>query len=149
MARVHQYSIQGTWSGDRTSVGHLESAGLSVSFSIPGDLGGPGEGTNPEELLLGAAAGCYLITLCTLLTNRGIPFVRIDLTSQGYFEYDRGLRFDRLEHRPVLVFEQPVDEARILSLAEHAEHACMVSSALRGNVAVSVHPEIRVQSVSR
>ncbi|MBX5435641.1 MAG: OsmC family protein [Alicyclobacillaceae bacterium] len=149
MATVHTYTVRSTWTGDRNGSGQLDADHLSASFSVPGNLGGPGLGTNPEELLVSAAAGCYLITLCTLLTNRQIPFIRIELTSHGYFEFDRGLRFDRMEHHPVLVFDHPVDDERIIALAEHAEHACMVSSALRGNVSVTVHPQIRVQSASR
>ncbi|MCL6594458.1 MAG: OsmC family protein, partial [Alicyclobacillus sp.] len=115
-------------------------------LSVPANLGGPGVGTNPEALLLAAANGCYLITLSKLLHNRGIPFLRIEVTSEGRVEHDGGLRFDEIVHRPTVVVEHADDEARILVLAEHAEHACMVSSALRGNVKVRVEPQVRVQA---
>lgn len=124
----------------------MTSAGFTTDISIPANLGGPGVGTNPEELLLGAAAGCYLITLCTLLTNRGVRYTHIDLQSRGFVEDDHGLRFDRIEHHPVIVVDTDASEEKVRQLALHAEHACMVSSALRGNVVVSVVPEVRVQA---
>jgi peroxiredoxin-like protein len=119
---------------------------LTTDISIPANLGGPGVGTNPEELLLGAAAGCYLMTLCTLLTNRGISYSKIELHSEGYVEDDHGLRFDRIEHHPTIVVDAGTDEAMVKRLALHAEHACMVASALRGNVVVQVVPTIQVQT---
>ncbi|GGJ12378.1 hypothetical protein GCM10010885_22190 [Alicyclobacillus cellulosilyticus] len=146
MASIHTYTVRGAWTGDKFSVGRITSEGLTAQFSIPNDLGGPGVGTNPEELLLSAAAGCYLITLSAILSNRRIPFARIDLESVGYVENDRGLRFDRIEHRPTIVLDRPYDEEQLITLAEHAEHACMVSSAVRGNVAVHVSPRVIVEA---
>lgn len=102
--------------------------------------------TSPEELLLSAAAGCYLITLKTLLENRQIPVVSIELTSEALIHNDGGLRFDSIVHRPTLICEQLVDEAKLRKLAAHAEHACMVSCALRGNVAMSVEPTILIRA---
>ncbi|MCL6598295.1 MAG: OsmC family protein [Alicyclobacillus macrosporangiidus] len=146
MSEIHTFAVTGRWPADFHQGGTLTAGGLSVSFSIPAGLGGPGIGTNPEELLLASAAGCYLITLGKLLRNRRIPFSEIHLESRGFVENDRGLRFDRIEHRPVVLVDDPADEEHIRILCEHAEHACMVSSALRGNVAVQVVPEVRVQT---
>lgn len=149
MTNVHSYTLQGNWIGTKLGVGHLQTQGLASDVSIPVNLNGPGIGTNPEELLLSAASGCYLITLSALLTNREIPYLRIELESEGYVENDHGLRYDRIEHRPTIVVDHAVDELTLHALARHAEHACMISSALRGNVAVSVVPQILVQEPSR
>jgi peroxiredoxin-like protein len=146
MSSVHTYKVHGEWTGDRQGVGIIEGTGLSTKFSVPSNLGGPGIGTNPEELLLSAAYGCYLITLTILLTNRNVPFTRIELESEGFVINDKGLQFDRIEHRPTIYVDQPVDEEYVVTLAQHAEHACMVSTALRGNVAVSVEPRVLVQA---
>jgi peroxiredoxin-like protein len=142
------YTLQGTWTGGRTSSGQVSVGGLSSTISIPKELGGAGEGTNPEELLLSAASACYMITLGLLLTNRKIPYVRIDLESKAFIENDHGLRFDRIEHYPTIVVDEQGLEDELYKLAEHAEHACMVSSAVRGNVEVSVHPRVLVQTTS-
>ncbi len=100
---------------------------------------------NPEELLLGAASGCYVITLAIILSNRKVPYTRLELESEGFVVDDGGLRFDRIEHRPTIYVDQPVDHEKISLYAEQAEHACMVSSALRGNVQVTVHPQVLME----
>lgn len=146
MSSVHTFKVHGSWTGDRQGVGNIEGDSISSKLSVPANLGGPGVGTSPEELLLGAAYGCYLITLSIILTNRKIPFTKIELESQGYVVNDKGLRFDRIEHHPTIFVDQAVDEAQVMSYAEHAEHACMVSSAIRGNVEVTVHPRVLVQT---
>jgi peroxiredoxin-like protein len=146
MNKVHTYTITGTWTGDRNSVGLIKTPAFEVQFSAPSNMGGPGEGTNPEELLLGAASGCYLITLSAILTKRKISFTKIDLSSEAFVEEDGGLRVDRIEHRPTIYLDKAADEAQVLTYAEHAEHACMVSSALRGNVEVTVIPNVMVQT---
>jgi len=149
MGSIHTYLLKGEWSGGRNSVGHIESSGITSKLSAPANLDGPGVGTNPEELLLSSAAGCYMITLASLLTNRSIPYIRIELESEAFVENDKGLRFDRIEHRPTVVVEGQVDVEKVKSLTLHAEHACMVSSALRGNVEVTVKPTVLVQETSK
>lgn len=148
MSEHHIYPLNGTWSGGRNGTGTVHLRHTSVDFSVPENLNGSGAGTNPEELLLAAAASCYVITLSILLKNRNFPLVRIDLESEGIVENEGGLRYDRMIHRPTIVLEQPADETLIRGLALHAERTCMVSSAIRGNVDVSVEPKIAINTPS-
>ncbi|QSO54409.1 OsmC family protein [Alicyclobacillus curvatus] len=106
------------------------------------------QATSPEEMLLSAAASCYLLTLRTLLSNRNISVASIELHTEARVINDGGLRFDSIVHRPTMVLERLEDEVRLRRLAAHAEHACMVSCALRGNVTVSVEPTILVQAAN-
>jgi peroxiredoxin-like protein len=145
MSEVHTYKVRSAWSGNRQGTGTINGDGLSSKFSVPNNLDGPGVGTNPEELLLGAASGCYVITLAIILSNRKVPYTRLELESEGFVVDDGGLRFDRIEHRPTIYVDQPVDHEKISLYAEQAEHACMVSSALRGNVQVTVHPQVLME----
>lgn len=138
MTTRHEYHLNGSWLGNRNSMGELSTDNLHTSFSIPTAFSGLGKGTNPEELLLSAAAGCYLITLVTLLGNRQIPFEKVELKSTAVIENDRGLRIDRIVHRPTIFVHEGVDDDEVMELTVHAEHACMVSSAIRGNVKVDV-----------
>jgi len=148
MSAIHTYRMSGHWSGDKNGTGTAEGRGLKTVLSVSSHLGGPGIGTSPEELLLAAAYGCYLLTLSTLLTNHNVPYARIELESEGYVEDDHGLRFDRIEHRPTIYLKDSVNEQEAALLAEHAEHACMVSSAIRGNVLVTVTPQLRVEALA-
>ena len=42
-------------------------------------MDGPGIGTNPDEMLLGAAATCYIITLAAMLERSGISHEGLEL----------------------------------------------------------------------
>ncbi|GMA49602.1 hypothetical protein GCM10025857_09590 [Alicyclobacillus contaminans] len=148
MTQLHTYTVRGEWSGDRHGTGHVSGERLSSALSVPTNLGGPGVGTNPEELLLSAANGCYLITLAILLTNRKVPYTRLELESEGFVVNDRGLRYDRIEHRPTIHVAPGTDVEQVEVYAEQAEHACMISSAIRGNVRVTVVPRVVVETSS-
>lgn len=148
MGTVLSYDVTTTWEATPESVGAMIGSGLTTDISTAKSLGGPGIGTNPEELLVASAAGCYLMTLRTLLANRNVRYDHIEMNSRGYVESDHGLRFDRIEHRPLVVLESPDEEEVVKHLALHAAHACMVSSALRGNVTVTVYPQVRVQAAT-
>lgn len=148
MGTVLTYNVATTWGSGPDSIGTTVSSGFTLDISSPAGLGGPGVGTNPEELLLAAAAGCYLITLRTILQNRGIQYTQIEMSSRGFVESDHGLRFDRIEHHPLIVLESAEDEAQVKKYAMHAVHACMVSAAIRGNVAITVEPQVKVQTTT-
>ena len=146
MSDIHTYTINGSWNNDDSRLGNITGHNFSTAISIGTEMHDAEKSANPEELLLGAAAGCYLITLAKLLKNRKIPFQRIELESQAIVEDNKGLRIDRIIHRPhIFINDSTSDSAahdKCATFAHHAEHACMVSSALRGNVAISVEPRI-------
>ena len=64
---------------------------------------GPGEGTNPDEMLLGAAATCYIITLAAMLERALIPVAELTLDSEGIVEVMRGIiTYRTIIHRPTI-----------------------------------------------
>jgi peroxiredoxin-like protein len=144
---LFHFTLRGEWAGGRLGHGTIATGGLTAQVSIPGEMGGPGVGTNPDELLLAAAANCYLITLASILDNRKLPVRSLTLQSEGTVERDGGrLTYRAIVHRPLIELEgELTDEVRNTALlgAERAEKACMVSQALRGNVAVTVEAEVR------
>lgn len=68
----HHFYLKANWPGNRNDVGTIESGNLITSISIPKEMDGPGEGTNPDEMLLGAAATCYIITLAAMMERSGL-----------------------------------------------------------------------------
>lgn len=147
MAETFQFTLQGQWHGGRLGSGTLTTGALTSDVSIPAEMGGPGIGSNPDELLLAAAANCYMITLASILENRKLPVRALSLRSEGFVERDGGrLTYKRIVHRPLIELEgEAADEARTTALlsAERAEKACMVSQAVRGNVELAVEAEVR------
>jgi peroxiredoxin-like protein len=148
----HHTTVQSSWRGSsQTGVGELSSEALRATFSIPRDLGGPGRGTNTEELVLGAAGACYLITLSVALGKRGVPYDTLEVRTDGTFRFDKGLHFVSVAHHPRIVLSATATAAHreaALAAAEQAEQGCMVSRAIRGNVALSIHPEITVAAAT-
>lgn len=146
-----RFTLQGTWSGGRLGVGSVATGGLTAQVSVPAEMGGPGIGTNPDELLLAAAANCYLITLAAVLDNRKLPVRRLTLVSEGEVEREGGkLTYRHIMHRPLIeldgVLSEELRETALLG-AERAEKACMVSQAVRGNVEVTVEAIVRSSNV--
>ena len=105
-------------------------------------MGGPGIGTNPDEMLLGAAATCYLMTLAAMLERARLPLRSLSLESDITVVVDNGpYRCSRIVHRPAATLDAGASTAQMEQLEDlvaRAEQRCMVSNALRGNVDISV-----------
>lgn len=142
-----QFALRASWQGGRLGEGRIKTRALDTAVSVPAELGGPGAGTNPEELLLAAAANCYMIALASLLERKELGAASFECTSEGTVVRDGGrLQFRRIVHRPVIVLDG-ADEARqtlAKQCAARAEKACMISQALKGNVEVTVEPQVIV-----
>ncbi|WP_442602200.1 SACOL1771 family peroxiredoxin [Paenibacillus sp. KN14-4R] len=146
MERVH-FHLQGSWQGNRLGQGHIATGDLVKEVSIPSEMNGPGVGTNPDEMLLGAAATCYMITLAALFQARKIDIQSFTLASEGIVDLERGIpKFKAIIHRPQIQMpSESTDEqlTYVRTLVERAERSCMISQALHGNVQMTVEPTIR------
>jgi peroxiredoxin-like protein len=140
-----EFTLKAAWQGGRTGQGRLNTEGMSLDISLPAALSGPGIGANPDELLLAAAANCYMITLAAILEKREPGVAGFELDSQATVELDGGrLSFKKIVHRPRIALED-ADETKRQAVEQYthrAEKACMVSQALRGNVEITVEPEV-------
>lgn len=144
----HKFNLKGTWSGGRLGQGRIDTGGLGSAVSVPTELGGPGEGTNPEDMLLGSASTCYMITLASVLSNRQLPVVELTLNSELIASDEGGLHIESITHRPTIVLAADATPEQ-LDMAEKATHraeqACMISKSMKGNVEFSVEPTISKQ----
>ncbi len=95
-----------------------------------------GPGTNPEELVGAAEAGCFSMFLAALLTGAGFTATRISTTAKVHL--DEGPTITLIELNTQV--EVPgLTNADLQKLAETAKKNCPVSKALAG-------PEIRLQA---
>ena len=86
-----------------------------------------GNGTNPEELIAAAHAGCYSMQLSGLLTADGNPPKSIRTTAAVTIEAGVGITGIALE----VEAEVPgISEAKFTETAEKAKEICPVSKAL-------------------
>jgi peroxiredoxin-like protein len=144
MSAEHSFKLTANWSGGLSGIGHVESGALNVAVSSPKAFGGPGKGTNPEELLLSAAASCYLITLAAICQRKELAIESITLTSEATTTSPPALKLVSITHHPIITLKSPDDSSRASALdaATKAEMFCMISTALRPNVNLKVEATI-------
>ncbi|GIP40880.1 hypothetical protein J31TS4_41600 [Paenibacillus sp. J31TS4] len=141
----HTFLLTGTWTGGLGGGGRVRADGLDAAVSAPKAFGGTGEGSNPEELLLGAAATCYMITFGMYAERLELPIAEMTLACEGQVSRRGSVRFEAIVHRPAIRLAPGAtaeDEERVLRAALQAEQACMITKALQGNVAVRTEPVI-------
>lgn len=144
----HHFHLNASWNGGRLGNGNISSGNLKTEISVPTELGGPGTGSNPEEMLIGSAATCYLITLAAVLENRKLPIAQLTLSTEGILNDESGLRFEQIIHRPhILLGSEATEEQKETArkATERAEQACLISKTLRGNVNIHVEPVVAIE----
>ena len=89
-----------------------------------------GAGTNPEELIAAAHAGCFSMALSNGLAKAGHPPTRVDTTASVHLDKtDAGFGITKIELRTEA--EVPgIDEAAFNEQAQTAKANCPVSRAL-------------------
>ncbi len=130
------YTATATAEGGREGRTATDDGRLDVTVSVPRELGGPGEGTNPEQLLAAGFAACFHNAL-TLVARKA----RTDVTgssvtakvgigpASGGVGY--GLQVDLTVSLPGIERETAVH------LVKQADTVCPYSNAVRGNIAVT------------
>jgi osmotically inducible protein OsmC len=90
------------------------------------------QGTNPEELIAAAHAGCFSMALAGQLTKAGFPPETIQTSAHVHLDQvDGGNKITTIELDTEARVPK-IDEARFLELADTAKRNCPVSQALAG-----------------
>lgn len=86
------------------------------------------EGTNPDELLAAAHAGCYAMALSNMLSSEGFKPESLDVTAEiTMFTEELELTQSHLSLKARI---PKIDEAQFMNLAKSAKENCPVSKAL-------------------
>ncbi|MBM7570522.1 OsmC family protein [Aquibacillus albus] len=143
---THYFHLHADWPGGRNNVGAIEAGNLKTKISIPPEMEGPGIGTNPDEMLLGAASTCYIITLAAMIERADLPLNEMDLESIGVVDVTDGVfTYQKIIHKPRVVLANHATErqlAQTKKLVEHAEKSCMISRAVKGNVTLELEANV-------
>ncbi|MEB2275345.1 OsmC family protein [Bacillus sp. ILBB4] len=145
----HHFHLQANWPGGRNEVGIIESGQLKTKISIPPEMDGPGVGTNPDEMLLGAAATCYIITLAAMFERSGIRQEALTMESEAIVDVTNGVfTYEKIIHKPhvIITSEFAAQEEKINRLIKKAETSCMISRAIQGNVEIKLEPQLTVKA---
>ena len=128
------------WQGNlKEGKGALETqsgalAGLPYSFKTRFEDEGGKSGTNPEELIAAAHAGCYAMQFSHFLAENGTPATKIDAKAVVTLVPGTGITGSALT---VVGTVPGIDAAKFKELAEKAKAECPVSKAL-GAIKVSL-----------
>jgi len=130
------YTAEATSTGDGRN-GHVASSDgrLDFDLAMPPELGGSGDGTNPEQLFAAAYAACYHNALLRVARRQKIDIADSTVAAQVGIgpEGDAfGLLVTLVIHIPELEREQARE------LAEAAHLVCPYSRATRGNISVEL-----------
>ncbi|MET7648300.1 organic hydroperoxide resistance protein [Streptomyces sp. NPDC005426] len=109
---------------------------LDLQLAIPVEMGGNGQGTNPEQLFAAGYAACFASALG--LVGRQ---AKIDVTDAAVTgEVGIGKQGEGFGLAVTLRVELPesVDEATGRKLVEQAHQVCPYSNATRGNIPVEL-----------
>jgi osmotically inducible protein OsmC len=95
-------------------------------------------GTNPEELIAAAHAGCFAMQLSHFLAENGTPAENLEAKAVVTYGPAAGGGFEITESALTLVGKVPgIDEAKFKELADQAKAGCPVSKAL-GAIKISL-----------
>jgi lipoyl-dependent peroxiredoxin len=106
-----------------TESGVLNEAAYGFRIRFEGE-----KGTNPEELIAAAHAGCFSMALSAQLGERGITADKIETTATIHMSMEGGPTITE-SHLDVTITAKG-DEAKIREAAEAAEKGCPISRVL-------------------
>jgi osmotically inducible protein OsmC len=89
-----------------------------------------GEGSNPEELIAAAHAGCYSMALSARLTREGFPPVRVQSQAKVHLtKGEAGFSISKIDLETAAEVPNLTDE-KFQEIAQAAKETCPVSVAL-------------------
>ena len=95
-------------------------------------------GTNPEELIAAAHAGCFTMALSFALAKEGISDARLETTARVKLEQE-GEGFTVTRSDLQLTADVPeLGEGRLKALAEDAKKNCPISKLLKADMDLAV-----------
>lgn len=133
------------WKGDlRSGSGRIRlgSGAFEGAYSYDSRFGSA-SGTNPEELIAAAHAGCFSMATTSGLVKAGHKPESVETKATVHLEAgERGSKIQRID----LDMEADVpgiDETTFLTIAEEAKKGCPVSQALSAVPEINLHARLR------
>lgn len=129
------YTASATTTGGRRGRAVSSDGILDVALTAPKELGGPGTGTNPEQLFAAGYSACFNSAVISLAKKAGIDASLAEVTVHVGFGPEGG-GYSITADLEVTI--PGVDLDQVQTLADAAHLVCPYSKATRGNVPVTV-----------
>ena len=130
------YTARATATGGRSGHAVTDDGQVNVHMKPPKEMGGPGGGTNPEQLFATGYAACFQSALAVVGRRQGVntddSLVETDVTIGTIGGGGYGLAVT------IKVSIPGVDPDTVAALAEAAHQVCPYSNATRGNIDVTL-----------
>src|SRR4051794_38227627 len=132
------YTAQATVTGGRLEGhGRTSDGELDVQIRIPPDLGGPGGGTNPEQLFAVGFASCFESALHLVARRQKVEAGDASIDSRVHLHPNENRGFDLSVEMDVTL--PSIDDAEAArDLVRIAHKVCPYSNATRGNIDVTI-----------
>ena len=128
------YKTSATTSGGRNGRAVLENGGLALAMALPKDLGGAGDGHNPEQLFALGWSSCFGQAILVLAKKHDVDGQAAKVTCDVTLNTDGG--FSLAAELKVSI--PGADRAKVQALVEEAHTICPYSKATRNNVPVKL-----------
>ena len=128
------YVTKGTTSGGRNGRAVLEGGVLGLAMGFPKELGGAGDGHNPEQLFALGWSSCYCQALMLVAKKHGIDAQAAKVTCEVTLNTEGG--FNLAAELKISV--PGADKDKLQAAADEAHTVCPYSKATKGNIPVKV-----------
>jgi Ohr subfamily peroxiredoxin len=129
------YTAVATSTGGRDGRAVSSDGNLDLSLTAPKETGGPGTGTNPEQLFAAGYSACFNSALGMLARRAKVDAEGSQVTANVGFGPAQGGYALAVE---LEVSIPGLELAQVQELAEQAHQVCPYSNATRGNVPVTI-----------
>jgi len=143
--KKYRYQATAHWTLHKRGIVEAdESIPRTINFAAPPEFGGePGMWT-PEHLLLAGVATCYVATFRGISKNSKLEFQGLEVQVEGTIEkQEGGLRFTRIELRPVVSIHREQDRELAGRLLEKAERSCLIARSIQATFVLE--PKILIE----
>lgn len=122
--------------GGRDGHARTTDGRIDLEMRPPKEMGGSGEGANPEQLFAAGYAACFHSALLGVARQQKITLTDTSVGARVHLGPNGEGGFELSVELEVVIPSLPHDEAQ--ALADAAHRVCPYSNATRGNIDVSV-----------
>jgi lipoyl-dependent peroxiredoxin len=128
------YHTSASTKGGRNGRAMLDNGGLALAMALPKDLGGAGDGHNPEQLFAIGYSACFGQAILVVAKKHGVDGQAAKVTADVTLNTDAG--FSLAVELKVSI--PGADKAKVQALVEEAHTVCPYSKATKGNIPVKL-----------
>lgn len=128
------YVTSATTKGGRNGRAMLDNGALALAMALPKELGGAGDGHNPEQLFALGYSSCFCQAILVVAKKHGIDGQAAKVTADVTLDVANG--FSLAVELKVSI--PGADKDKVQALVEEAHTVCPYSKATKGNIPVKL-----------